>query len=278
MKRQIAQSVRGIVRLAGIDLHPYSKTEWKWGYDVHEYYPVTPTARWGYGKPPHSKMTEILDRNDYSGLIDTISRFGDLYASVPQKGNPDGTVPFWQQSWFHDFDAVALMGIIASKRPKRYFGSGNSTKFARHTIERNNLPTKITSLDPNPRASIDALCDRVIRYPLEDCDLVLLTSWSGETYFFLTGPTEFLQTLTLPFFSRTATKIKARSVCSNPRYFPTVGLPARLGEETLFRTIYAGSDASMPDPTFQRDASQLAPLPPPRIQPGHRWDHEIHRG
>jgi hypothetical protein len=185
MKRQIAQSVRGIVRLAGIDLHPYSKTEWKWGYDVHEYYPVTPTARWGYGKPPHSKMTEILDRNDYSGLIDTISRFGDLYASVPQKGNPDGTVPFWQQSWFHDFDAVALMGIIASKRPKRYFGSGNSTKFARHTIERNNLPTKITSLDPNPRASIDALCDRVIRYPLEDCDLVLFDELErGDILFF----------------------------------------------------------------------------------------------
>jgi hypothetical protein len=51
--------------------------------------------------------------------------------------------------------------MIASKRPKQYFeiGSGNSTKFARQAI-RDHGATRIVSIDPSPRAEIDAICGR----------------------------------------------------------------------------------------------------------------------
>jgi hypothetical protein len=52
-------------------------------------------------------------------------------------------------------------------------GSGNSTKFVNRAVRRNNLGTKIVSIDPHPRAEIDTICDELIRRPLEDMDLRL---------------------------------------------------------------------------------------------------------
>jgi hypothetical protein len=193
-------------------LHPYSKSSWKWGYDVHEYYPVEPTPRWGHGRPPHIKITEILDRADYSGLIETLAKYEDLYASVPQTGHPNGNTPFWQQAWLPNLDAVALMGIIASTKPRRYFeiGSGNSTKFARHTIEKQGLPTTIMSLDPHPRASIDALCDVVIRRPLENCDLAIFDELErGDILFFDGSHRTFTNSDVTVFFLEALPRLKS---------------------------------------------------------------------
>jgi hypothetical protein len=70
-------------------------------------------------------------------------------------------------------DSVALYSFIALRKPQHYFeiGSGNSTKFARQAISDHKLDTKITSIDPNPRAEIDNTCDEIIRKPLEDVNL-----------------------------------------------------------------------------------------------------------
>lgn len=186
MLRQITKSV---LKIAGFDLHPISKTDWKWGYDVHDYYPVRPRPRWGHGTPPHDKLTEALDRGlgDYADLIGMLAEHQKLFASVPKTADAADTSPFWNQRWFHSFDAVALMGIIAAKSPRRYFeiGCGNSTKFTRHTINREGLSTTITSFDPDPRASIDALCDAIVRKPLEDCDIALFDQLErGDVLFF----------------------------------------------------------------------------------------------
>lgn len=60
--------------------------------------------------------------------------------------------------------------MIAEFRPKKYIeiGSGNSTQVVRKSIKDNQLNTKIISVDPYPRASIDHLADQVIRRPLEE--------------------------------------------------------------------------------------------------------------
>jgi hypothetical protein len=74
---------------------------------------------------------------------------------------------------FTGLDAVALYSLIAARNPRRYIeiGSGNSTKFARKAIRDHGLRTRILSIDPQPRAEIDALCDVVMRQPLETVDL-----------------------------------------------------------------------------------------------------------
>src|ERR1019366_3993414 len=50
-------------------------------------------------------------------------------------------------------------------------GSGNSTKFVARAIADHGLETKIISIDPQPRAEIDSLCNEVMRKPLEKCNL-----------------------------------------------------------------------------------------------------------
>lgn len=64
---------------------------------------------------------------------------------------------------------ISIYGMIAYYQPKNYIeiGSGNSTKIARKSIIDNHLQTKITSIDPFPRAQIDHLSDNVIRKPFE---------------------------------------------------------------------------------------------------------------
>jgi hypothetical protein len=62
---------------------------------------------------------------------------------------------------------------VAAGRPALYVevGSGNSTKFVRRAIRDHGLATRVVSIDPQPRAEVDGLCDEIIRTPLEDADL-----------------------------------------------------------------------------------------------------------
>jgi Methyltransferase domain len=189
MLHQIKKTVRTATKLAGFDLHPYSKTNWKWGYGVDEYYPVDPKPRWGFGNLPHAKLAEVIerDRANYVGLIQAFSGCHDIFSKIPLTSDELSTTPYWQNVWFKDLDAVSLIGILASRKPMRYFeiGSGNSTKFARFAINHARLQTTITSLDPNPRSSIDTLCDNVIRQPLEESDLSLFDQLqAGDVLFF----------------------------------------------------------------------------------------------
>jgi hypothetical protein len=75
----------------------------------------------------------------------------------------------------HFIPAVDGMSIAwAAKKARNTFieiGSGNSTIFARAALRRQPSPAKLVSIDPHPRAEIDALCDEIIRTPLEDVDL-----------------------------------------------------------------------------------------------------------
>ncbi len=66
--------------------------------------------------------------------------------------------------------------LVATTRPARYIeiGSGWSTKITRRAARVSGRALHITSIDPEPRAEIDALCDRVVRKPVEEVDLALL--------------------------------------------------------------------------------------------------------
>ena len=64
---------------------------------------------------------------------------------------------------------------MAANRPRLYLevGSGYSTRFARQAIKDHSPETEILSIDPCPRDEIDAICDEVIRLPVEEVDLEL---------------------------------------------------------------------------------------------------------
>jgi predicted O-methyltransferase YrrM len=76
----------------------------------------------------------------------------------------------WSNPFLPGLDAASLYGLIVAHRPRLYLeiGSGNSTIFARRAISDSRAGTRLVSIDPQPRAEVDALCDEVMRVPLQD--------------------------------------------------------------------------------------------------------------
>ena len=141
-------------------------------------YPLRPKPRYGEGKPAHPGIAALLSRNDeaYQIRLSALSRYSGNLMRVAET-TQDGALgePQWDNDYFSALDAIALYGLLGEIKPSRYFeiGSGNSTKFARRAVRDLALTTQVMSVDPNPRAEVDALCDRVIRQPLEDVDATL---------------------------------------------------------------------------------------------------------
>ena len=66
---------------------------------------------------------------------------------------------------------MALYGLLAERRPSLLLevGSGWSTRVARRAITDLDLPTRLVSIDPSPRAEVDRICDEVVRDRVESC-------------------------------------------------------------------------------------------------------------
>lgn len=139
-------------------------------------YPVTPRPRYGWVDRGHDELTRIVERqrSRYVEVLESFTPFIDQLRQIPLHPATD-TQPSYMNGWLPSLDGIALYGFVASRRPATYLevGSGNSTKWVRQAIADHDLPTRIVSIDPQPRAEIDALCDEVIRQPFEECDLAV---------------------------------------------------------------------------------------------------------
>ncbi len=137
-------------------------------------YSYRATIRYGAGKPQHPDLLRIIDagRDRYASVLNEMASLVPDFADVPVGGNFESRLPFWLQAWFPPLDGMALTHFLRSRDPARFIeiGSGVSTKFARRAVETYGLRTHLTSIDPEPRNQIDALCDTVIRQPLEETD------------------------------------------------------------------------------------------------------------
>jgi hypothetical protein len=77
--------------------------------------------------------------------------------------------PRWNQDWFPRLDAAAAYAMVRSLRPRRIVevGSGHSTRFLARAVADGGLDTRITAIDPEPRASIEALPVEWLRMPVQ---------------------------------------------------------------------------------------------------------------
>lgn len=168
--------------------HPFSSDR-----QVHEFtivdYPYRSVVRYGAGRPSHRQLSEIIGggRDRYRDMLSAIGAIGEDFADIQVGGSYDDPTPFWLNAWFPPLDGAVLTEMLRSKNPARFveIGSGVSTKFARRAVERYGLRTKLISIDPQPRNEIDALCDQVLRKPLETCGLEMFESLEPGDIFFL---------------------------------------------------------------------------------------------
>jgi len=119
--------------------------------------------------------------------------------------------PAWTGGAIAAFDSLALYAMVRRHAPKRYLeiGSGMTTCFARQAISDTGQATKILSIDPEPRAEIDNICDEVIRDGLETCELSIFDNLeAGDIVFFDGSHRTFMNSDVTVFFIDVLPRLK----------------------------------------------------------------------
>ncbi len=164
-----------------------------------DYAEIVPASK---SREPYSAIKTLFEKSEpqISDLLAVLSPFLDPQGVTGQK--VDEVSPFWNNGYFGPMDAKFLYAMARNFQPKHVIeiGSGNSTKFLRKAITDGNLATQITSIDPNPRASISSIVDSVIAASLTDCPLSTFESVQAGDFLFLDASHLVLHGTDVPFF------------------------------------------------------------------------------
>lgn len=105
-------------------------------------------------------------------------RFADVLSGIESHGQDlrriahgNGPARF-DQSWFPRLDAAAAYAMVRRERPRRIveIGSGHSTRFLAQAAADGDLATRITCIDPAPRASLERLAVTHLPILLSEAD------------------------------------------------------------------------------------------------------------
>jgi predicted O-methyltransferase YrrM len=158
-------TLTGVARRGFFIPYRYAATVRPAGYPALE--PVFEAAR--------PAMEEVLDAID---------------ACAPELGRiaaGQGAPARFDQDWFPRLDAAAAYAIVATRAPARIVevGSGHSTRFMARAVADRNLPTRITCIDPAPRAAIAELAVTHVPRVLSDADLPLFAQLEAGDILFV---------------------------------------------------------------------------------------------
>lgn len=153
-------------------------------------YKVAMKPRYGYGKPAHQGLLEIIEvhRNEYNDFLANALNFKDQIQQIKTQGDEaNANLPVWNNGFLPGLDIVSIYTMLAIHQPKKYVevGSGNSTKVAFKSKTENNLTTEIISIDPMPRAEIDQLATTVIRKPFEAINYDIILNLEANDILFI---------------------------------------------------------------------------------------------
>jgi hypothetical protein len=208
--------------------------------------------RW-VGERGHPQLADRIERGDerYRETLRTMEALGPRLRSIPiaRDASTDPRSPVWHNGIFPALDAAALFMFVATTRPRRYIeiGSGNSTQFARRAIEASGAATHVTSIDPEPRREIDALCDRVIRRPLEETPLEIFGELeAGDILFFDGSHRSFMNSDVTIFFLDILPRlppgvlVQIHDIYLPSDYIPRIGLDHWYNEQYLLGAYLLG--------------------------------------
>lgn len=102
-------------------------------------------------------------------LLRSIEKYGAELESIGSEPPP---APRWKQDWFPRLDAAAAYAMVREAKPRRIVevGSGHSTRFLARAAADGGLDTRITAIDPKPRASISGLKVDWLRSQVQDLE------------------------------------------------------------------------------------------------------------
>lgn len=131
---------------------------------------------------PHPRLYAALAAHTdrYHESLRTLQDYATPLRGLPLHPS-DSLLPSLINGFLPGLDSAAIYSFVRQRSPRMYLeiGSGISTKFAARAKADGELDTSIVSIDPQPRAEIDELCDVVIRERVEDC-VTEITSRIGD--------------------------------------------------------------------------------------------------
>jgi predicted O-methyltransferase YrrM len=93
----------------------------------------------------------------------------------------------FDQDWFPRLDAAAAYAIVRSRQPRRIveIGSGHSTRFLAQAVADGRLSTRLTCIDPAPRASLRGLAVEHVPVLFGDADPALFAALEAGDILFI---------------------------------------------------------------------------------------------
>jgi hypothetical protein len=148
--------------------------------------------RWGWGRPSHAGLVRLFDRDraGYWEVIRGVRELKPFLAAIPNRFIWErAPEPGWVGPPMNALDLALLYYFVSRHRPATYLeiGSGATTCFARRAVSDHRLPTRIISIDPQPRAKVDSICDEVIRSGLETVNLGVFDALQPGDIVFMDG-------------------------------------------------------------------------------------------
>ena len=124
----------------------------------------TPAAR-----APYDAINGLFAAHEaaFLALIEGLERHAEALGAIGRAPPP---APRWDQDWFPRLDAALAFALVRERRP-RYIvevGSGHSTRFLAAAA---GGKTRITAIDPAPRAALDGLDIERLAVPVQEAGL-----------------------------------------------------------------------------------------------------------
>jgi predicted O-methyltransferase YrrM len=122
-----------------------------------------------------------------SYFAEFISKFDKFSAEFEAIGPDTPPEPRWHQDWFPPLDAAATYTMVRDQKPARIVevGSGHSTRFMARAVRDGGLDTKITAIDPAPRATITGLPIEIINATAQTVDMVVFEALQAGDILFI---------------------------------------------------------------------------------------------
>lgn len=109
--------------------------------------------------PPAGRRLAAAEA-DFSALLAAAEGLAPALLAIGGAAPPQ---PRWAQQWFPRLDGLAAYVLVRERRPARIVevGSGHSTRFLARAIADAGLATRLTAIDPAPRADLAGLAGRL---------------------------------------------------------------------------------------------------------------------
>jgi hypothetical protein len=115
------------------------------------------------------ETAETLFASRRERFAELLAGLGPLAGDLARIDGGPAPEPRWTQSWFPRLDAAIAYGLVRRQRPRRIVevGSGHSTRFLARAVADGGLETRITAVDPAPRAGLTGLAIELRRETLQ---------------------------------------------------------------------------------------------------------------